>query len=260
MKIDIAVVSSTPDPFYLDFWPLIARTWRDVMDIEPVLIYTPNDGAELDDSHGKIIPMPQVHGVPSYLQALWSRYWMTQFWPDKTIILSDIDMLPLSRSYFVDRLESIPDSTYLHLTREHPRLPSCYHVATGSNFKRVLNLGMDFPSSLYCIMRHLGHEGLSALPLPFWGADESYATSRLFSNTDIEMFERGWPSGRIDRNAWNYDPANMSQYIDAHLPRPFSEHEDTILKLETEVRKYHQVAPVADRLEPIRTGQSQTIP
>jgi len=215
--------------------------WRDVIGIEPILIYSPDDGATLDESHGLIIRIPEVPGVPPYLQALWSRYWYTQFWSDKVLVISDIDMLPISRSYFVDKLDSIPDTIYLHLDRKHPRLPSCYHVALGKNFQQILDINKNFSESLYCIMRHLGHEALSPLPLVFWGADESYATSRLYSNTGVEIHSRGWPSGRIDRNDWTYDSSKMSEYIDAHLPRPFSEHREQITKLDTEVREHHRV-------------------
>lgn len=255
MKIDFALMSSTPDPFYIDFWPLVANMWRDVIGIEPVLIYSPDDGAVLDESHGLIIRIPEVPGVPPYLQALWSRYWYTQFWSDKVLVISDVDMLPISRSYFVDQLESIPDTTYLHLDGKYPRLPSCYHVAMGKKFQETLEINMNFSSSLYRIMEHLGHEGLSPLPLVFWGADESYSTSRLVGKNRIEMFSRGWPSGRIDRNNWIYDPLKISDYIDAHLPRPFSEHKKEIFKLDAEVREHHRAILAVETLATFPAGQ-----
>lgn len=256
MKIDLAIMSSTPNPFYLDFWPVVAAMWRDVMGIKPVLLYTPDDGAPVSEEWGEVIRLPKVPGVPPYLHALWSRYWIPQRWPGKVSIISDIDMLPLNRKYFVDELADILDTAHVHLTPTNNRLPSCYHVAKGWKYKEVLELDEDFSRSLYRIMDHMTVEGLAPRPLVFWGSDESYATQKLKTCTNLISPIRG--KKRIDRCDWNYDPQNLSDYADSHLLRPYTVHEERILKLDAEVRKHHQVAPVEDKFEPAPIVQSQT--
>lgn len=233
MRIDIAIVSSTPDPFYLDFWPVTARCWRE-LGIEPVLLYVPDDGGDVPPSVGSLLRIPGVSGIPDYLQALWARYWFTRHFWRRIVILSDIDMLPLSRRYFVGKLSVFDDADYVHLTASADRLPSCYHVARGDVFSEVLGLEDSFESSLQAVMLRHREAGRVCKPVDFWAADEFSATERIRASgySRLRLLPRR-AFTRIDRAKWRYSDFLLKHehYIDAHLPRPFAEHKEEILRL-----------------------------
>ena len=62
---------------------------------------------------------------------------------------SDIDMLPISRSYFIDNIAGIPDDKFVNLNAHSVAAnPACYNVAKGSTFIEVLKLADTFEEFL----------------------------------------------------------------------------------------------------------------
>lgn len=235
MKIDYAIVASDDNPMYLDFWPVVAKLWKR-LGITPVLLYF-GDG-HVSNEGGIVIPMPKVDDLP--LATCWSRYWFCGQWPNKTFIISDIDMLPFSKWYFVDQLEAYDENEYIHLNpciETYTRLPSCYHVAKGIVFKNRLELHDDFIESF----NHLKAQSFNndndyrATGHRQWCYDEFYASHMLTSKGYITEIKRdGGESGhRIDRTNWNYNPEDVinGYYYDSHSIRPYAENTHEINKL-----------------------------
>ncbi len=163
MKIKYALMSSNSDPEYLDFWPVVAEAWQK-LGITPVLFYIPDHPAD-----APVVPQEapgtQVHTVPLLpdvhlvLQASLLRYWGSCKYPNDVVIISDIDLLPLSRRFFVERLREVADDCYVHLKvsrvgyghftlcetaaggrRDATKmryLTACYHIAKGELMRRV---------------------------------------------------------------------------------------------------------------------------
>lgn len=232
MKIDIAIHSSDSNPYYLDFWPLVSRVWKQVFGIEPLLLYIDdNHDISIDETYGRVIKLKPVPNVPVYFQCLWIRYWYPTQVPNKVCMISDIDMFPLSRRYFIDQIASIDDSKYVHLNPNHYPMPSCYHIARGSTFKQVLCLHDDWETSVNDIYtKNLGHDCFDGTNEILkgkiqWGADEKYATDCIRSYPDQSIFVFvSRTQHRIDRSHWVYDPKDIRRglYADSHSIRPYS--------------------------------------
>jgi len=237
MKIDQVILPSTPNPFYLDFWPIVANAWRDLIGIEPILIYVADDGATVSEEHGEVIRLPNVPGVPEYLQGVWSRYWIAQRWPDRVSIISDIDILPLSKRYFVDKLASIPDATYVHLDpgTDPKRIPACYHIAKGYNYREILGLDEKFATSLNRIIDYWKTR-CPVKPITWWVSTEKFAAERIKLCNHYEPIMR--TEGRIRRADWTYDIASLGEYADAHLLRPYSRYHVETNQLNAGIRQH----------------------
>lgn len=54
--------------------------------------------------------MKPVPEIPVYLQCLWVRYWIPSQYPDTVCMISDIDMFPISKNYFLESIRDIPDT------------------------------------------------------------------------------------------------------------------------------------------------------
>lgn len=257
MKIKYAIHSSDSNPFYLDFWPLVAKVWVEKFNIIPVLVYIDEKDLDIPSCGGLVIKKKPIEGVPIYLQNLWVRYWIPSIFPDDVSIISDIDMFPLSRFYFVDQLVSIDENKYIHL---HPNiegygtLSSCYHVAKGSVFKDILELhdvwedSMHFLHNLNLGKNLVGDFGGGKA----WFADEQHATNMVLKKKEVNdssvlFLER--PRGlnwlRIDRSCWQYEKVllNYDYYLDAHSIRPYSVHKTKIDQFLYIVLKAHNKRP-----------------
>jgi hypothetical protein len=236
MKLDIAIHSSDSNPFYLDFWPLVSRLWKEVFHVEPLLVYIDeNHDIPIDTRYGTVIKMKPVPNVPVYLQCLWVRYWIPSQFPTKVCIISDIDMLPVSKTYFIRQIQSIPTDKYVHLNPLHENIPSCYHIALGSLYTKVLQLEASWEESVTKLYnRKLGHDCFDGSNEILrgkveWGADEAYASTLIRSYPDQSIFvfipRRHM---RIDRTNWVYNTLSMFRdvYADAHCVRPYSNPEN----------------------------------
>lgn len=243
MKIKYAIHSSDSNPFYLDFWPIVSKVWKTKFNITPILVYIDDDyDKPISNKYGEIIRMKNMENIPNYLQNLWVRYWIPSQL-DGVSIISDIDMLPISKEYFIDSIDKIDNNKYVHINPAVNQLPhplslaSCYHVAPNDMFKKVLKLEEKWEDSITNVYNsglgedHGGH--LSGKNK--WAADERYATLRINNYEvaeDIVLLRRNsFGYDRIDRSYWHYDEENAGKYIDSHMIRPYNDYKNEIDKL-----------------------------
>lgn len=240
MKIDLAIHSSDSNPFYLDFWPIVSKIWKVKFGVTPLLVYIDeNHTIPIDTTYGIVLKLKPVPDIPVPFQCLWVRYWIPSQYPDKVSIISDIDMLPISRPYFLGNIESLPDDKYIHLNPHSDNMPSCYHVAKGYMFTKVLDLPETWPESVKRVSEFsngYNHTLNDGTVIQQWGVDEAYATYKLKAYHDPSIFimiGRANTYARIDRHEWKYNPTDIYRdlYADSHSIRPYSQHKIEIDKL-----------------------------
>lgn len=246
MKITKAIHSSDSNPMYLDFWDTVSKIWKTKFNIEPVLIYIDeNHDIPINQEYGTVIKFKPIYGVPLYLQNLWVRYWYPSQSLDDIWLISDIDMLPISKNYFINNIKDIDDDVYVHLNpciESYGMLPSCYHVSKGSNFKKILELHDNWEDSiLFLYNSSLGTDpGGHLFGKNHWFADERYSSEKVINyknknpNKVIFLPRKDGQNGfRIDRGFWRYDEKlfSMDYYIDLHSIRPYLTHKIEIDKL-----------------------------
>jgi hypothetical protein len=236
---------------YLDFWPLVSKVWRLRIGIEPILIYIDeNHDIPIDTTYGRVVKLKPVPGIPTYMHSVWGRFWGATLFPDKVCIVSDIDMFPISKTYFIKQLENLPDSKYAHLyspskyvnvrvgirrqywTSSDFIFPVCYHVAKGALLMSVLQINPSWEASVRDLASHsyrtAGDHVKDAADRPQWGIDEDYTTRLIDRYPDRSIFHfTPRYHLRIDRwpGAWVYHPAeiNADVYGDCHSVRPLSD-------------------------------------
>jgi hypothetical protein len=252
MKADKVVMGSNSNPFYLDFWPIVSKIWKLKFKIEPVLFFIHDDpSVVVSEEYGTVHYIKPVEGVPVSLQCQWVRYWAPMTDLDATWMISDIDMLPISRSYFKTSIEAIPDDKFVNLNSPSiAENPACYNVAKGHTFKKVLELPDSFEESLKRTkyweveFEHVVGDGYGKNVSCFhWVTDESYSNrmiKKYHEQVDSSMFvnpERpgGFCARRVDRiGFWDVhsDEQILSEsLLDAHCPRPYLEYKESIDRL-----------------------------
>lgn len=242
MKIDYVIVSTDNNPLYDGYWELVKKSWNEIINVTPILVVIGDENYHHIYDDCEIIGYKKVDNIPTSLQSQISRLYATKTYLNKTFLTSDLDMLPLSKSYFVENAKMVDENSLLIYTADaygysnQIRYPMCYNLAKGSVYNEIMNLDdsfQDFVVRLY---------NLKITPLwdtdeLFWGSCVSEFEKKPENVERLVKLHRGFAEGyatnRIDRMCWfttNYDflkvPHNF--YIDSHLLRPYNEYEKEI--------------------------------
>lgn len=242
MKIDKAVHSVNNNKSYLDFWEPVSMIWKEKFNIEPILYYFYKnyfeEDIEISEKYGKVHRIKLIEGIPEAIQIMWSRYYMPSMDLDSIQIISDIDMFPMSRKYFVDQISTVENNKYVHINPcidSYGILPSCYHIAKGNLYKKYLELPETWEESILSVIKSGFGKTINGNDL--WFADEEYATSKILKNKDDDVVfikrKNGQNGHRIDRSNWIYDSNKVlnQEYFDSHSIRPFQANKKEIEKL-----------------------------
>jgi len=234
MKINRVIVSSDTHDSYLPFWPLVAQAWKKIVGIKPTLILVASDDTYVDETIGDVVRFEPIPGIPTALQAQVIRIFMPALFEDDVSIISDMDMIPLCRDYFIKSVENCPEDAFIayrdNAYKNRARFPMCYVAAKGSTFKEIFGIKTvdDMRSMIIDWYGH--HLGCATDELMMY----KYVVSwREYRRRCIQLGHR--VTRRVDRIDWRYDPVKLKQgeYIDAHLLRPYKEHKKEIDTLAT---------------------------
>jgi hypothetical protein len=246
MKIDYVIVSTDNNELYDGYWEIIKEAWIKIVGATPILVSVgDNDFFEKYSDH-ILIGYKKVEGIETSFQSQIARIFATSLYDDKTFLISDLDMIPLSKSYFVDNANEVNDDSILIYTSDaygynnQIRYPMCYNLAKGKTFKEILDINKSFEE----FVKDLKLLNLS-WDYPLWDTDELYIGKcinkfeQINSNRIVKLqrgFREGYATKRIDRDYWfnvNYDFKKISEeyYIDSHLLRPYKQHKIEIDRL-----------------------------
>jgi len=236
MKIDYAIVSSNDDPLYLDFWEIVKPLWLR-LGIKPVLVKIDEIDDVIENENFIIYKFKKIENVNVGLQAQISRLYVTKFFKNKICLTSDIDMFPISKSYFVNDIEKHNNDSLIIFSSDaygDGRYPMCYNAASGELFNNILKLDDTFKD--FCLR-------LSSMDLR-WDTDEMYFGKMVndYPNQNLIIKLKrgfaGYASNRIDRACWGYSKDLLKDaYIDCHSLRPYISHKNVINNLVKDINE-----------------------
>lgn len=241
MKIDYALMSCDSNPLYLDFWPIVSKLWKLKIGLTPILIYVGNDDIPISTEYGEVVRVPLVDGISPATQSQLARYWYVVNKPEDVCIISDIDMLPLSKHYFIDLVKDFSDDSWIHLNDcfDGKHMSTCYHVAKGSLFNDVWKVESDWTIFVSNVVSEFGYDENGK---PQWFCDELWATDRIHKHSNKSVFkflkrDLGQNGHRIDRPGFNYNSRLLrcGFYYDAHCPRPYAQYKYQIENIANKV-------------------------
>ncbi|MGC2310857.1 MAG: hypothetical protein WA432_04510 [Candidatus Babeliaceae bacterium] len=230
LELDRVILSSDSNHKYIHFWPLVARAWQR-LGIKPTLIFI-DDGSslQLDETCGDVIRFPALPGIPTSFQAQVIRLFAPALFSNDVCIVSDIDMFPLSKTFFKDQIRSYNRDCFIvyraaaYGENAH-RYPMCYVAALGRNFGEIFCI-RNFSDITQVIRRWYNKKlGYSTDELMLYQYLKAW---RHFKNKCVLLANQ--EVQRIDRTKWNYSDTLLAQdfYVDAHLLRPYSKYKKQI--------------------------------
>lgn len=242
LKIDRVIVATDINPMYLHFWPIVAQAWEKKVGIKPTLALIASSDTIVDESIGEVFRFEPIPGVPTSLYAQAIRVLLPALFEDEVSLTSDIDMVPLSPTYFIAAVQHLPDHCFVtYMNRAYPdgypAYPICYNAAKGSTFKEIFNI--NSVEDIVNTIKQWHTLGLG------WQTDERMLYKYLMNWKDsktrfIKLHHKAGPH-RVDRADWRWDKQRLQKnyYIDAHCLRPYPEHKERIdqLLIEAQILK-----------------------
>jgi len=262
MKLDRIIVSSDENKDYLEFSKIIGPAWKKLLpDVKVTLLCVTdkdkNEFLDISKFYDDVIFLPNITNIPSGNQAMASRMLIaaTEIYKDEVIMLSDIDMLPLNKEFFVNAISNISDDKFVVLGgnayNNSIKFPICYMISNQKTFSEILNPEKleykDLVEKMKNVRGTLINHDITK-PYPINNIGPRFDDESLFSefylnwkdrNIRTIIVNRAWNNGmaieRIDRLNWNInmDRLNGGHLYDAHLPRPLSSNIDKIQPLLT---------------------------
>jgi hypothetical protein len=197
--------------------------------LEPVLFYIDKEAPKENVAeYGRVIFLESIPEWDIAQQAQCIRFWAAKVL-DNPFIISDIDMLPISKDYYINEALKIghrgiisysSDIIKYRWYRTNPQYPMCYLAGDPLSFTQLLDMNdTDHKSFLRRLMR---------MNIRF-GTDQKFFYNQSLRKPDIKIkhLERGWIEEkyavkRLDKAIWPKSDYNPEEYIDCHLPRPLS--------------------------------------
>jgi len=234
LKLDRVIVSTDANPMYMDFWPIVAQAWKEIVGIKPTLALIAPADVEIDESLGDVIRFEPIEGISTALQAQVIRLLLPILFKDEVCIISDIDMIPLSKSFYVNTIAEIPDDCFVvyksSALPQYKQYAMCYNAAKGSVYGEIF--GIDNLDDISDLIKFFAKQFNHA-----WSTDQQALYFYLNNWEDFETrcVKLGYGTKkRVDRVRWGYDIEKLKEgyYVDAHMLRPykkFKSHNDLLL-------------------------------
>jgi hypothetical protein len=225
---DLVVISSDDTPLYFDFLNIVTTQWYKYIGIPVLFIHITSEESEIEKTeYGFIKKISKIPEISTGLQSQICRLYAYSYFPDKRILTSDIDMLPLNKQFFMEnRCEA--DKVCIYTNNAYPNVPyypMCYISAIGNLMSQILELDETFETfSKRLYERYSG----------VWYTDELFLYDSLLKHENkLIKVDRDYRKQRICRSNWEYDVQKLKrgEYVDSHLLRPFNINSNAINKI-----------------------------
>ncbi len=229
IELNRVILATNNDITYIQFWQVVAPLWSK-MGLKPTLALIADENCVVDTTLGDVIRFDPIPGVSQALQAQAIRLLLPILFPDDGCIISDIDMLPISREYFFEGASHCPDDGFLIYRNgayggNEKKYPMCYFAAKGDVFQSVF--GISKLEEIDPLLQQWASMGYG------WNTDElmlyQYVNDWQISTGKVVYLGHG-VGPRIDRMWW-FDQLrflDVRNAIDCHCPRPYSINKQTI--------------------------------
>ena len=237
MKIGTVLTATDLNPLYSDFIPSFITAWKKLLPEADVIIVfiadtIPSELVPYKEHIRLFSPIPGIHTAfqAQCIRILYPR----EITRNEGVLISDMDMLPLNRSYYVDPIQSIPDDhfiTYRNVCLPWEEIAICYNVALPSVWKDMI--GYDsIESGLVEMHANTGYTGVHGGT--GWGTDQKILFKKFnaWGGRTITLTDKITRYNRLDRSQphrFNNQDTLQKEihsgiYSDYHCLRPYSQY------------------------------------
>jgi len=145
MKLSCVLVACNEKPLYLQFWPIVKKTWWEFVQVPCIMVYVGSEIPEELKNDPAVIHWKPIPSWPTATQAQCIRLLYPALLKcDGAVILSDMDMIPLQKDFFVkDGFEKFSESQFVSLRgidEARKEIYMCYVGATPSVWSELFEI------------------------------------------------------------------------------------------------------------------------
>jgi hypothetical protein len=147
LRVERALVACDLNPRYLRSWALVRRAWREVANLEPMLVLVAAGNAvpaELSDDPAVRVfePLP---GIPTPLQAQCIRLLYPALLEGPgAVLISDVELVPLDPSFFHSTIAGIDDRAFVayrgDVLQPRPEIAIAYNAARPETWAEIFGV------------------------------------------------------------------------------------------------------------------------
>jgi len=146
MKLDCVLTACNNNPLYCNFIPIFIRAWNKLYPaVDVKIIYISNELPEFLEHYKENIilfkPIENVSDsfISQYIRSLYPA--ILNY--DNGILITDMDMLPMNRTYYTKNIESFPNNKFIYLRDvllDCNQIAMCYNVATNKTWGEIFDI------------------------------------------------------------------------------------------------------------------------
>ena len=246
MILDTALVACDLNKLYIDFFPIVKKAWNNIVGIKVKLLLISDTLPEyLNDYKDDVILFNPIENMSTAFQAQCIR----NLYPailkcDNAVIISDMDIIPLNKNYYVNNIEDISDDCFVSYSpalAHYKQYAMCFCAAKPNIWRDIFNINSK--EDIINVLKKWWETAkvdyaISANENVGWSYDQSILYTSLHKwNIDKIIISKNIGYNRLDRLDFediNKDKEqikhniNNNVYSDFHLFRPYSAYKSLI--------------------------------
>jgi len=144
MKIDCVLTACNLNMAYLNMFPYVYQVWKTKFNLDCYLILIadeiPNNLLEYKNF---IILFKPIENINSCFVAQTIRILYPALFNNKNILITDIDIIPISKKYFIESIEIYDNNKFITYTDRYVKqnmYAICYNVANSNIWKEIFKV------------------------------------------------------------------------------------------------------------------------
>ena len=248
MKIDLVITAGNIHPHYTPLFQFVHKVWKERFNLDCYLVLVANEIPNyLKYLEKFIILWKPVEGMNNIYVAQVIRILYPALFYNKNVLITDLDILPVKYSYFIESIEDIPDDYFISYTNRYIKqkmLAVCYNLAKGRIWSEIFNIKTkkDIVEKLNK-WYNIEYNGIKNCP--GWYTDQKKLYKKIFEWSYFEfrvkiLNDKAIGYNRLNNRARdkkkivpNIDKIcdQIYQYSDIHMIKPYSKVRHHIIKL-----------------------------
>lgn len=144
MKIDIVLTACNLNTYYLNLYPYVYNVWKEKFKLDLYLILISDEIPENLKSYEKfIILFKPITDINTCYIAQVIRILYPCLFENLNVLITDIDIIPISRKYFLESIEEYSNDKFISYTDRYIKnnmIAICYNVANSFTWKKIFNI------------------------------------------------------------------------------------------------------------------------
>lgn len=245
MKIDIVLTAGNLNHHYLQLFPLIHKVWKKRFNLDCYCILISKDIPDyLNNLKEYIILFKPIEGLNDIYVAQVIRLLYPVLFPEKTVLITDLDILPVKKEYFINPLEFVHNDTFVTYTERYKKQEMyaiCYNVAKGKTFQKVFGISTE-EEIVEKLKEWYDEDYTGKKNCPGWYTDQKklYEYFEMYDGYKVVLFDKKIGYNRLHNRARDkeYIVKNFSEvlkdienYSDIHCIKPFNKTKGVLNKI-----------------------------